>query len=75
MEVGGSAWKYGEVGRVGIEPTTQLIKRSFLTRALLPSKTSTYTSTVVPRFVHLRIDKALESITWRILQWHSCVSV
>ena len=37
----------------------QLIKRSFLSRALLPSKTSTYASPVVPRFVDLRIDKAL----------------
>jgi hypothetical protein len=37
----------------------QLIKRSFLARDLFPSKTSTYASPVVPRFVDLRTDKAL----------------
>jgi hypothetical protein len=40
----------------------QLIKKSFLARALLPSKTSTYASQVVPRFVDLRIDKALGAL-------------
>jgi hypothetical protein len=37
----------------------QLIKSGFLARDLLPSKTNTYAPPVVPRFVDLRIDKAL----------------
>jgi integrase len=37
----------------------QLIKSSFLARALLSFKTSTYVAPVVPRFVDLRNDKAL----------------
>jgi hypothetical protein len=43
----------------------QLIKRSFLARVLLPSKTSTYASQVVPRFVDLRIEKALNVLLSR----------
>jgi hypothetical protein len=37
----------------------QLIKRSLIASAFLFSKTNTYPSPVVPRFVGLRIDKAL----------------
>jgi hypothetical protein len=37
----------------------QLINRSFLACALFPSKTSTYASPAVSRFVDLRIDKTL----------------